>query len=816
MGDEGIASEKKPAAGRASRLPWIALFGVLTLGILAGGYFYYRTEVDDARAEKLAQIKAVADLKADQIRKWRQERLDDAGRVANDPLFSQAVADWLRSPNLSRVRRDLLRRLQLEQSASEYTEAILLDLDAHPLLSAGTDHDPADISLKNALGEALARNAAVLSEPYRCSCGRVHVDAVAPILNPDRRPIAIFVLRGDAQTYLYPLIRFWPTPSPSAETLLVVRDADHVLYLNDPRFQPGAGLSLRLPLSRADSPAVRAALGVTGEFQGRDYRGVEVLADLRPIPDSPWFLVAKIDQIEILSDARYRVLTISLSVVLLILVAWGATALAYRGRHETERRKAEEALRSSEAFLNAVIEQSPHALWISDDQGTLIRLNQACRDLLHIRSDEVVGKYNVLRDSIVREQGVMPLVERAFATGETVRFNLEYDSSRLEGLPLDQHAHVILDVTISAVRDARGRLTNAIIQHIDVTEQKRAEEDVRRAEANFRRTLDDSPLGVRIVTAAGETLYANRALLGLYGFDTLEEFAATPLHKRYTTESYAEFRKRKEGREKSLPESPEYEVSIVRKNGEIRRLRVFRKEVLWSGAPQFLVIYVDITERRRAEAAIQASLREKEVLLREIHHRVKNNMQIISSLLNLQARHYQDPAVAAVFRESHNRIRSMALIHEKLYRAGDLSRLDFSEYIQSMTAHLSLAYGIDPGRIRFEVESEGVFLDINTAIPCGLILNELVSNALAHAFPDGRSGTVRIECRKDEGRSVLLVVADDGIGLPEDFDIRRSASFGLEVVALLVDQLGGTLEWNREGGTKFQIRFGTVSDQPPS
>jgi PAS domain S-box-containing protein len=145
-------------------------------------------------------------------------------------------------------------------------------------------------------------------------------------------------------------------------------------------------------------------------------------------------------------------------------------------RDITERKRAEEALRHSEVFLNNIIEHSPHATWISDDKGTLIRLNQACRDLLHIKDDEVVGKYNVLEDSIVREQGYLPLVRQVFEKGETARFSLEYDSSRLQSLRLEETTIVILDVTISAVLDASGRVTNAIIQHVDITERSRAEE----------------------------------------------------------------------------------------------------------------------------------------------------------------------------------------------------------------------------------------------------------------------------------------------------------------------------------------------------
>ena len=217
-----------------------------------------------------------------------------------------------------------------------------------------------------------------------------------------------------------------------------------------------------------------------------------------------------------------------------------------------------------------------------------------------------------------------------------------------------------------------------------------------------------------------------------------------------------------------------------------------------------------MTERRKAEDRLQASLREKDILLQEIHHRVKNNMQVISSLLNLQSKHLTDPVAVEMFRECQHRIRTMALVHESLYKSSDLSKIEFGSYLRSLANHLFHFNEVDTRRIRLETALEEVYLDIQTAIPSGLIANELLSNAMKHAFPGKRSGTIGLTLRPLPDGSYLLSVKDDGIGIPEGIDARKTESLGLQIVSSLIDQVDGRLEILRENGTEFRIVF-----QPP-
>jgi two-component sensor histidine kinase len=193
-------------------------------------------------------------------------------------------------------------------------------------------------------------------------------------------------------------------------------------------------------------------------------------------------------------------------------------------------------------------------------------------------------------------------------------------------------------------------------------------------------------------------------------------------------------------------------------------------------------------ERKRDEERIRASLREKEVLLKEVQHRVKNNLQVITSLLNLQAKHVQDEQAQQVLKESQNRIRAMALVHQTVYQSPDLGKISFAQYIRELATQLFRSFGVGPEKVCLRVQGRNVLLEVDTAIPCALIVNELVSNSLKHAFPNGRTGEICIDFRSDEDR-LTLTVSDDGVGLPESANFPNTQSLGWELVSALADQL---------------------------
>lgn len=264
----------------------------------------------------------------------------------------------------------------------------------------------------------------------------------------------------------------------------------------------------------------------------------------------------------------------------------------------------------------------------------------------------------------------------------------------------------------------------------------------------------------------------------------------------------------------------EFDLEIRNKSGEIRccisSMRILRNR---KGEPVGIINNIkDITDRKKAAEEIKNALKEKEIMLKEIHHRVKNNLQIIYSLMRLQENYLKNKESQEYFRDTAHRIRSMGIIHENLYHSEYLSRINFIDYINSLKDELLRLYRKGSEDVSITIASKpdkdkdtGLYLDIDTAIPCGLIINELISNSLKYAFPGGRKGEISIAFFQDEQRRYTLIVGDNGIGVPGDFDIYDSNSLGLELVIALIEQLGGTIDVEKDTGLKYTIKFGNPS-----
>lgn len=228
-----------------------------------------------------------------------------------------------------------------------------------------------------------------------------------------------------------------------------------------------------------------------------------------------------------------------------------------------------------------------------------------------------------------------------------------------------------------------------------------------------------------------------------------------------------------------------------------------------------------IIEKKHAEEKIHRSLQEKELLLKEIHHRVKNNLQVISSLLRLQSMHVEDNDNISLklLQESQHRVQSMALVHEKLYQSESFSEIDFADYVKSLTKSLFRAYQTNTNRIKLNIHVEHTSITIDSAVPCGLVINELVSNALKHAFPDDwpDKGEITIKLHTIENQTIELIVKDNGKGLPDDFNIEKASSLGVHLIQILVvDQLRGSIELKKKPGTTYKIKFKSIPDNTSS
>ncbi len=340
---------------------------------------------------------------------------------------------------------------------------------------------------------------------------------------------------------------------------------------------------------------------------------------------------------------------------------------------------------------------------------------------------------------------------------------------------------------------------------IDISSLKKAEEAIQ--EKAF--LLDSSSAIIGTCDLDSRMTYVNPAFLNNLGFDSLDEILGRPFSEFWIVQEQLDDIMTAL-MDNDGPGQWSGELKVKRKDGSLFDTHVSAATVFdSSGKPSALMsTSIDISERKLAEEQIKASLKEKEILLREVHHRVKNNLQIIMSLLKLQADKIDNKQLVDLLKNSEERVKSMAIVHEKLYQAENFADVDFSEYVKTLTNNLYHSYVISPGKISLKLEVSDVSLELDTAIPCGLIINELVSNSLKYAFPQDKEGEIKIAIRSISEDDFILEVSDNGIGIHESIDFRHAETLGLHIVKMLTEyQLDGTVELNRDKGTNFQIKF---------
>ncbi|MDO9035919.1 MAG: histidine kinase dimerization/phosphoacceptor domain -containing protein, partial [Methanoregula sp.] len=398
-----------------------------------------------------------------------------------------------------------------------------------------------------------------------------------------------------------------------------------------------------------------------------------------------------------------------------------------------------------------------------------------------------------------------------------------------------------------------GRVIGAVETLEDITVFTNAQQSLKESEERYRTLVDKLPDYV-IVHRDGILLYVNPAAAARMGYDADSLLIGKPILPFVAPEYHDTIRQAVSLR-MAGKELPSYEMKILAQDGTYRTVLVNGSAINYGGKPASLNVLTDITTikqaeetirsanerlekrvaertealsnaneqltteiaaRTKAEQEITRSLEEKDLLLREIHHRVKNNLQIIASLLNLQSRYITDPNVLESIKDSQSRVRAMALAHERIYRSHNLSDINLKDYLKYLTKQILQFYNIQHHQIGITVTMDDVITDIDTVIPVGLILNELVSNSLKHAFPDGRKGTISIEGTPQDANSLRFIYHDTGVGLPAGFDWKNTESLGLRLVNSLVDQLDGTIESSSGEGTTFIITIQQKRDPAPS
>ncbi len=464
---------------------WIAAFAVSAVLIAIIGISRQRITEDHVYAERARDLAATGILKAGQVAEWRKERLADAIRFAQGPTLTRAIAKTDDS--------DLHTMLVLNRKGSFYEDALLLSQTGAIVRSATDAPIPTTPATQRAVAIALATRSPTLSDFFTSADGGVHIDTAAPVCEADGRLIGALILRSDAEDFLYPLIRSWPVTSRSAETLLVRREGKDVVYLNTPRHPIDKAMKLRVSLTKTDVPAVQAVLGKQGLFLGRDYRDVEVVSFLHPIANSDWFLVAKVDRSELLSEVHYRTVMTTRLVILGILfvaavAAFGSRlqqAHVYRNLYRVEREQ-----RAANEKFRTILYSIGDAVITSDDKGHVLQMNAVAEQLTGWPESEASGRPIEDVFHIVSEDTRAPVqspVWRVLHGGETVELA---NPSVL--LARDGKEHLISD-SGAPIRGENGQLTGVVMVFRDQTAEHASQQALRESERRLSTLMNNLP-----------------------------------------------------------------------------------------------------------------------------------------------------------------------------------------------------------------------------------------------------------------------------------------------------------------------------------
>ncbi len=466
----------------------------------------------------------------------------------------------------------------------------------------------------------------------------------------------------------------------------------------------------------------------------------------------------------------------------------------------TERLKAEEELRNSRQKLLLHVERTPLGVIEWGMNFDIVEWNNSAENIFGWKKSEVLGKRAGIIIPDESKQHVSDIWKSL--TGKSGG-----DRSTNENITKDGRK-ILCEWYNTPLINENNEVIGVASLVEDITERVKAEELLRAQREYLRTVIDTDPNFVFAKDWDGRFTLVNKAVAENYGTTVESLIGKTDADFNTNIHEVEHFWNNDRevistGHPKFIPE----ERVTDSKTGDTKWYQTIKVPLKGSdGSLQVLGVAADITARKLAEEITWKSLKEKELLLKEIHHRVKNNLQIIVSLLKLQSKYVFDPRDLEIFNKSRSRVETMSLIHEKLYKSADISQIDIGNYLNDLVKHLLKAYNISTARIEFSINAENILMSIDTAIPCGLIVNELINNILKHAFPDGYNGKIELNLRRSD-ENVILEVNDNGIGIPDSFNMDKNDTLGMQLIDTLVRQLDGVIEVNRINGTRFSIEF---------
>jgi PAS domain S-box-containing protein len=833
-----------------------AVLAVAMAALLAGGAWLYRFREDNLRQATFKDLAAIATLKVGQIARWRAERLANASSIMGNPFFSAGIARW-RSDPTPENSAGILGFFRSVRDAYGYRDVSLIDQGGRPLLSL-SGREATLAGPARALPDAARERKPVLTDlAVGTGYPFPHLHVVAPIFAGEpgnERLLGAVVLTSGAEDFLYPLIQAWPTPSATAETLLVRRDGDAALFLNDLRHRNDAALTLRIPLDHLEVPAVRGITGATGPFEGRDYRGVDVLSFLSPVPASPWFIIAKVDTAEVFAGWRFE------SAMILALTAGFAAVLIAAGlvslhgasrRHYQELYRAESERRAIAERQGVILRSIGDAVIAADLQGRVELLNPAAEALTGWRGEEALG---------------LPLADVFRIVSEDTGQILENPVAKVlsEGVVVGLANHTLLvarDGTKRPIADsaapilgARGAIAGVVLIFRDQSAERAAKRALAESAAFAQAILDSSWDGIKVLDADGRLEYMNAGGQAQLGIDDIRPWLGRQYlefwsgsDKMLAKAAFAAARTGRTGR---------FEGSRPTVSGQPKWWDVMVAP-LAAGAPggafRLLVVSRDVTELTlareelaRGKQAAEAASRAKSEFLANMSHEIRTPLGGVLGMLQLlqavspdgEQQEYLQAAVASAKRLS--RLLTDILDLSKI-EAGKLSLFETAFALGEMRR--SVLELFTPA-----AAEKGLALDVafDPGLPERLTgddarLRQILFNLVGNAVKFTDSGRVTVEASLVSAPGavplrVLFSVADTGIGIPaarldelfapftqvDGSYVRQhqGAGLGLAIVRRLVRLMGGEacIESQEGAGTRifWMLPFGEAPAEAPA
>ena len=804
--------------GRRTGRLFVLIFAALAVGIVSAGFLAFYKIEKHYRGEVERQLSAIAELKQDELVQWRKERLDDGHQFLKNSAFAGLVQRFFDKAGDVDAQRQLQAWLAQVQLYGQYDNLRLLDTGGVIRLSVPADRPPLAAKVLQHLPGVLRSGQVTLLDFYRNEHDqRVYLALMVPVLNErdGGRPLGVLVLHIDPENYLFPCIKRWPTPSRSAETLLVRREGSDVVYLNELRFQTNTALHLHAPLDNIFLPAAQAVLGRKGILEGLDYRGVPVLAALRPIPDAPWFMVNRMDSAEIYGPMREQ---LGLVVVMMALLLFGAGASVgvvwrqQRVRFYRERYTASEALRDSEQNYRTLFENMRNGFaycrMLYDEQKrpvdfVYLAVNKAFEHLTGLKN--VVGKRVSAVLPGIRELSpeLFEAYGRVAATGQPESFEFDFKS-------LQQW------LAISVYSPTRGCFV-AIFD--DITARKRAEAEIQESERRLHFALGTVRTGAWSLNLLDHTAHRTQLHDQIFGYQSpLPEWTYEMFLEHVLPDDRPEVDRK--FREATTAQSVwNFECRIRRTDGEVRWIAAAGDhERNATGHPVRMAgVVQDITERKRTEVELQERNAELERFLYTVSHDLKSPVVTVRTFLGYLE---QDLAAANAERTQQD-LRYIRSAAEKMGRLLD-DVLELSRVGRVMGAPVCVTFHAlaeeTVQAVAGQIAERGVRVQVGTdnlpvfgdRLRLGEIWQNLVENAVKFM---GDQAAPRIDLGWEvRGRETVFFVRDNGIGIDPRFQAKVFGLFekldpkiagtgiGLALVKRIVDLYAGRI-WVESAGS---------------